>query len=135
MEVGLFRGTCYRAANWRYVGQTRGRGRYDRDRTLSVPPKAVIFSAMKDLLEIEAQTLAEGREWMRQQLEQRLQAEADKIGAICQQSGLVLKYVQLREFSLMTTVGTVIVRAAYGYSTHMQRWVCPAREQWDLVSL
>src|SRR5271166_4173024 len=27
VEVGLFRGTCYRAANWRYVGQTRGRGR------------------------------------------------------------------------------------------------------------
>jgi hypothetical protein len=41
VELGRFRGTCYRAANWRYVGQTRGRGRYDRYRTLSVPPKAV----------------------------------------------------------------------------------------------
>jgi hypothetical protein len=88
---------------------------------------------MKGLLGIEAQVLVEGREWMRQQLERRLQAEADKIGAICPQSGLVLKYVQLREFSLMTTVGTVTVRAAYGYSTHMQRWVSPAREEWDLA--
>jgi hypothetical protein len=41
VEVGRFRGTCYQAANWRCVGQTRGRSRYDRDRTLSVPPKAV----------------------------------------------------------------------------------------------
>ncbi len=41
VELGPFRGTCYQAANWRCVGQTRGRSRYDRDRTLSVPPKAV----------------------------------------------------------------------------------------------
>ena len=26
-----FRGTCYRAANWIYIGQTAGRGRMDRD--------------------------------------------------------------------------------------------------------
>lgn len=27
-----FRGTCYRAANWIHLGQTRGRGRMDRDK-------------------------------------------------------------------------------------------------------
>jgi hypothetical protein len=27
VECGRFRGTCYRAANWRWVGRTRGRGR------------------------------------------------------------------------------------------------------------
>lgn len=27
-----FRGTCYRAANWVYLGSTRGRGRMDRDK-------------------------------------------------------------------------------------------------------
>jgi hypothetical protein len=27
VECGRFKGTCYRAANWRHVGQTRGRGR------------------------------------------------------------------------------------------------------------
>ena len=48
---------------------------------------------MKVLLEVEAQTLAEGREWTRQRLEERLQAQADQIGALCPQSGLVLKYV------------------------------------------
>lgn len=30
--------------------------------------------------QIEEEVLAEGREWMRQRLEQRLQAEADRIG-------------------------------------------------------
>lgn len=36
-----FQGTCYRAANWRYVGQTTGRSRQDRDHRLHVSPKAV----------------------------------------------------------------------------------------------
>ena len=88
---------------------------------------------MKVLLEVEAQTLAEGREWTRQRLEERLQAQADQIEAVCPQSGLVLKYVRLREFSLMTCVGTVTVRAAYGFSSLMQRWLSPAREQWELT--
>jgi hypothetical protein len=88
---------------------------------------------MKALLEIEAQMLAEGREWTRQRLEERLQAQADQIGAICPQSGLVLKYVRMREFSLMTCVGKVTVRAAYGYSSAMQRWLSPARDQWELA--
>lgn len=30
VEVERYRGTCYRAANWIYVGQTQGRGRMDR---------------------------------------------------------------------------------------------------------
>ena len=88
---------------------------------------------MKVLLEVEAQTLAEGREWTRQKLEERLQAQADQIEAVCPQSGLVLKYVRMREFSLMTCVGTVTVRAAYGFSSLTQRWLSPAREQWELA--
>lgn len=31
VEAVRFRGTCYRAANWIYLGQTKGRGRMDRD--------------------------------------------------------------------------------------------------------
>jgi hypothetical protein len=30
VERGRFKGTCYKAANWRYIGQTTGRGRNDR---------------------------------------------------------------------------------------------------------
>jgi hypothetical protein len=88
---------------------------------------------MKALLELEAQTLAEGREWTRQRLEERLQAQANRIEALCPQSGLVLKYVRMREFSLMTCVGTVTVRAAYGFTSVMQRWLSPARQQWGLT--
>lgn len=31
VDADRFRGTCYRAANWTYVGQTTGRGRMDRE--------------------------------------------------------------------------------------------------------
>ena len=31
VDANRFRGTCYRAANWIYVGQTTGRGRMDRE--------------------------------------------------------------------------------------------------------
>ncbi len=36
-----FLGSCYRAANWRVVGHTRGRSRQDRGHELSVPVKDV----------------------------------------------------------------------------------------------
>ena len=38
-----FSGTCYRAANWRQVGQTRGRSRNDRHTALKVPIKWVFL--------------------------------------------------------------------------------------------
>jgi hypothetical protein len=31
LDAHRFRGTCYRAANWIYLGQTTGRGRMDRE--------------------------------------------------------------------------------------------------------
>jgi len=36
-----FRGTCYRAANWQLIGQTRGRSRQDRFSKLRVPVKDI----------------------------------------------------------------------------------------------
>ena len=41
VECPRFRGTCYRAANWIYVGQTQGRSRNDRAHRLRVAPKAI----------------------------------------------------------------------------------------------
>lgn len=41
VDRGRFRGTCYRAANWIRVGQTRGRTRNDPDRTIQAPVKDV----------------------------------------------------------------------------------------------
>ncbi len=41
VDKDRYRGTCYQAANWQCVGQTRGRSRNDRDQTLSVPVKTI----------------------------------------------------------------------------------------------
>ena len=41
VERERFKGTCYRAANWICVGQTQGRSRQDRTRTLRVPVKDI----------------------------------------------------------------------------------------------
>ena len=41
VERVRFRGTCYQAANWQCVGQTRGRSRNDRYTNLSVPVKDI----------------------------------------------------------------------------------------------
>jgi len=37
-----FRGTCYRAANWRMLGWTTGRGKDDQTNRANRPPKAVL---------------------------------------------------------------------------------------------
>ena len=41
-----FRGTCYRSANWIHVGQTQGRSRQDRTRTIHVPIKDVYLQPL-----------------------------------------------------------------------------------------
>lgn len=41
VEQGRFSGTCYKAANWKYVGSTTGRSRQDRYTTLKVPVKDI----------------------------------------------------------------------------------------------
>jgi hypothetical protein len=40
---GRFTGTCYRAANWTYVGQTVGRGKLDRCHKSPVPVKDIFL--------------------------------------------------------------------------------------------
>jgi len=46
VEKNRFRGTCYRAANWLWVGDTVGRGRNDRFSTTVVPIKEVYLYAL-----------------------------------------------------------------------------------------
>jgi hypothetical protein len=43
VDTSRFRGTCYKAANWRYVGKTAGRGKYDRHNRAGQPVKAVFL--------------------------------------------------------------------------------------------
>ena len=41
VERDRFKGTCYKAANWTFVGETQGRSRQDRANTLRVPVKDI----------------------------------------------------------------------------------------------
>lgn len=41
VDTSRFKGTCYRAANWRHVGDTQGRSRNDTNHTIEVPVKSV----------------------------------------------------------------------------------------------
>ena len=53
VEQGRFKGTCYKAANWRYIGQTTGRGRNDRYSKNSVPIKDIyIYPLDRDYQQI-----------------------------------------------------------------------------------
>ena len=41
VEHGRFKGSSYRAANWEYIGQTKGRGRNDRENTCGLAVKDI----------------------------------------------------------------------------------------------
>jgi hypothetical protein len=43
VETDRFQGTCYRAANWVHVGQTKGRGKLDRSHRYELPVKAIFL--------------------------------------------------------------------------------------------
>jgi hypothetical protein len=50
--ISCFKGTCYRAANWRRLGETRGRTRNDRHKRIHVPVKDVyLYPLVKDFRE------------------------------------------------------------------------------------
>jgi hypothetical protein len=49
VDTTRFKGTCYKAANWIHVGETSGRGKYDRYNNYSKPIKAVyLYPLAKD---------------------------------------------------------------------------------------
>jgi hypothetical protein len=41
VELPRFRGTCYKAANWLQVGETKGRGKLDRHHEANLPRKSI----------------------------------------------------------------------------------------------
>ena len=47
VERDRFAGTCYRAANWVRIGETTGRSRADRHRTLQVPVKELYVRPLR----------------------------------------------------------------------------------------
>lgn len=87
---------------------------------------------MNALRSLEQAVLAEGREWTRRRLEQRLQAESDALPTSCPQTGQPLTQTRWRPLQLHTVVGVVEVRVRHGYSAALGRWMCPARQAWGL---
>ncbi len=43
VEKKRFNGTCYKAANWIWVGTTKGRGRADRLKEVKLPQKEILL--------------------------------------------------------------------------------------------
>ena len=41
VQKNKFRGTCYKAANWKYAGDTQGRGKFDRHNQHNQPVKSI----------------------------------------------------------------------------------------------
>lgn len=49
VDAEQYEGTCYKAANWRYIGETVGRGRMDRNtQYLSSPKRIFVYPLTKD---------------------------------------------------------------------------------------
>jgi hypothetical protein len=88
---------------------------------------------MNALRSLEQSVLAEGREWTRRRLEQRLQAESDALPATCPPTGQPLTDTRWRPLQLHTVAGVIKVRVRHGYSAALGRRVCPAREAWGLA--
>jgi hypothetical protein len=67
VDRSLFRGTCYRAANWRRLGSTRGRTRNDRNHSIQATVKDVYLYPLIPEFMRELNTSAcartEGREY------------------------------------------------------------------------
>jgi hypothetical protein len=53
VDSSLYKGTCYRAANWIHVGETKGRGRNDRYNEYALTKKLIFaYPLQKDFREV-----------------------------------------------------------------------------------
>lgn len=89
---------------------------------------------MNVLREIEQAVLAEGREWTRRRLEEKLQQAANALEPVCPQSGRPLRATRWRDLQLHTVAGRVELRVRHGYSAALDQVVCPARTAWGLAA-
>ena len=48
VDLAHFAGTCYKAANWTYLGETKGRGRMDRSKEYALSRKAIFMYPLQD---------------------------------------------------------------------------------------
>jgi len=47
VDTTRYAGTCYKAANWKKVGQTKGRSRQDRQKKIKVPIKDILVYPLR----------------------------------------------------------------------------------------
>jgi hypothetical protein len=73
-------------------------------------PENIPLKSLSVIHRIEQETLAEGQEWTRLKLQERLQAEADKLGPVSPHSGLKLKRAQRIRMVVRTVCGPVELR-------------------------
>jgi hypothetical protein len=85
------------------------------------------------LIELERQAAEEGRQYGREKLRQRLQAIAQEQGLVCPGSGEHLQEARFRNVPLITTLGSLNIRAHYGYDRAAQRWTFAVRDLWGLA--
>jgi len=53
VDIEFYQGICYKAANWQYIGETKGRGRMDRyTKYLSSPKHIYVYSLSSDFRRI-----------------------------------------------------------------------------------
>jgi hypothetical protein len=48
VDLEHFKGTCYKAANWLYLGNTKGRGRMDRNKEYTLSQKAIFMYPLQE---------------------------------------------------------------------------------------
>jgi hypothetical protein len=48
VDLDHFEGICYKAANWNYLGETKGRGRYDRNKEYAFSKKAIFMYPLQE---------------------------------------------------------------------------------------
>ncbi|MDD4297687.1 MAG: DUF4338 domain-containing protein [Ruminiclostridium sp.] len=48
VDLSHFKGTCYKASNWMYLGETKGRGRNDKNKEYALSKKAIFMYPLQD---------------------------------------------------------------------------------------
>jgi hypothetical protein len=85
---------------------------------------------MNALLSLEQSVLVEGREWTRERLETQAQKEVNDWGAICPESGLLLKYRKRQRLQVTTCAGVIVLKTTRGFSTALDAGSIPRASAW-----
>ena len=88
----------------------------------------------RTIREIELEVIAEGREWMKQRLQEKLQQEAERDGRVSPLSQQKAKHRHTEWMTLQTGVGQIKLKVWYGWDPGSGQWGCPMRQRWGLVA-